>query len=302
MNTASMVENAKTYLEKGDLNSSLNLLLSAIEDDPDHQECNSLLGGILCTQQQFELSDRFLLSAAVLSNWTDVESVISLSSSLRLRGDNELALRMISRVQSGQNDQEPSVRVCTEMAEALYGLGNYSSGAEWYLRAAIASQDDEDLWLRASTLGLLEKQRAHVDLVFAENVLRYAVALNPQSATLHFYLGRALHMTGRLEDAAAFYSTALATSDPASHTHYDAAAALATVRHEQGQYAVAEQYYRLAEQLAPSNALLLANFASLLAAMNRMEDGLRVARRAVAADSTSAEAAAAFDLFVLKLL
>eukprot|EP01034_Spumella_vulgaris_P026584 gene26584-33185_t len=299
-----LLEEAKLLLSEGLLNEPLVKLLAAYDRDPDNQETNSLIGSILLAQQQFEESEKFLIHASVISNWSDSAAVTNLATAFRHRGDVNSALQALKKGLAGVKNADTNGELGLAIADTLYSAGNYSAAAEWYLGAAKQKGSDAEVWIKASTVRYPEPG---FDEVFATNVLLQAVDVNNQSAELFFNLGLVGHKTGRFDFAVPMYKKALdllmgqGQADVTQTVYFDAVSSLATVLHEQGSFVEAEEFYRVAEKIAPNNVILLSNYATLLAGLHRWEEGLQLAKRAIALDPSSKLAQNTYDQFVLTL-
>jgi tetratricopeptide (TPR) repeat protein len=122
------------------------------------------------------------------------------------------------------------------------------------------------------------------EAALAAEFLQRAVALNPNSATAHHWLSRALAITGHLQDATNHAEQA-AQLDPLSMV---VLTNLAGYLEYVARFEDAEQAYRRALEIDPASSVALAGLGSLRAyVFNQFQDALDLTRRAAAADPAS---------------
>jgi Flp pilus assembly protein TadD len=118
---------------------------------------------------------------------------------------------------------------------------------------------------------------AQGDAASAEQALREAVALAPDSAEYQKNLGNALRMLGRPDDAAVAYTTALQL-DPAYLPAYNN---LGLVQFEQGAFAEAEANLRKALELDPTDSQVMTNLGVAIFLQGRTDEAIALHRRAL---------------------
>ncbi len=288
--TASLVAKARAAIYKLEYNDAVSSLLPVIDSDPDQIDANMLLGGTFLALNRADLAETFLHRAVQLTNWTQPSAVSNLAEALRINGDADLAIKVIQRGLNAINKTDSSGLLSFTHGAILEQQKKYSESADWYLASALAQPTNIEAWLRASTM--LFPSPAW-DLKFAENVLAQAVKLNPESSSLVFNLGVALHYSNRASDAVTLYAEALRL-DP---EHYGAMSNLATALHSLGRTAEASILYEVIfnstiprgpDGIAAINrssafngaAVALGNYALLLNAQRRPQHALRVISRA----------------------
>lgn len=143
---------ARSLVMKGDIPQAIDELLEIIKDQPNNQECNSLLGALLLELKQYSIAEGFLYTAVQLSNWTDVSSVVNLAELLKKNGEIELAqkaivkCREIIRSKDGTTNETLAV-VGEALGDAFYLNKNYSTAAELYLEAALYRPASINTWV-----------------------------------------------------------------------------------------------------------------------------------------------------------
>jgi protein O-GlcNAc transferase len=115
--------------------------------------------------------------------------------------------------------------------------------------------------------------------------LETCLRLEPETASAHHHLGRALKKLGRAERAAGAYRRALELA-PASETHND----LGNLLLDEGRLAEAAGHYREALGLWPENALTHNNLGCALSRMEKFDEAAAALQRAVALDPAYADA------------
>lgn len=305
----SIIDIAKSALLNGKIEASVDALLQVISVIPDHIEANKLLGFILLTMQKYEDAERFLYTAVDASKWTDSDAVANLAQVLIRTNASEWAIKALARGMEAVKGVDISGALSQSFGDAYLSVGNYTQAADWYLHAALKKPLIVQRWIRASTLRFPQLGQ---DIKFAENVLLQGYSLNPASPDIVFYLGVTMHKKGQLNEAVLFYNEAIrmmssdallvgvvdkdkekaaaAVSDPESIVvaHRDAHAALATALHalaldsdrDRALYQSALDTYIKAEQLNPTNEVLLANFALFLKEIGRGDEGTMLSQRA----------------------
>jgi tetratricopeptide (TPR) repeat protein len=124
------------------------------------------------------------------------------------------------------------------------------------------------------------------DVRGAMELYRKAVALNPDNADAHAFLGGLLTDQGQLQEAQRHLERALQLDSNHSVAHYNLGNALAKERrHEQ-----AIESYERAIKLDPKNSKARNNLGVVLIGLGRIAEALQVLREAVAADPGSADA------------
>jgi len=306
----SIIDIAKSSLLNGKIEASVDALLQVIGVIPDHIEANKLLGFILLTMQKYEDAERFLYTAVDASKWTDSDAVANLAQVLIRTNASEWAIKALARGMEAVKGVDISGTLSQSFGDAYLSVGNYTQAADWYLHAALKKPLIVQRWIRASTLRFPQLGQ---DIKFAENVLLQGYSSNPASPDIVFYLGVTMHKKGQLNEAVLFYteairmmssdallvgvvdkeksSSAAVVSDPPESivvAHRDAHAALATALHalaldsdrDTALYQSALDTYIKAEQLNPTNEVLLANFALFLKEIGRGDESTKLSQRA----------------------
>ena len=307
----SIIDIAKSSLLNGKIEASVDALLQVIGVIPDHIEANKLLGFILLTMQKYEDAERFLYTAVDASKWTDSDAVANLAQVLIRTNASEWAIKALARGMEAVKGVDISGTLSQSFGDAYLSVGNYTQAADWYLHAALKKPLIVQRWIRASTLRFPQLGQ---DIKFAENVLLQGYSSNPASPDIVFYLGVTMHKKGQLNEAVLFYteairmmssdallvgvidkekssSSAAVVSDPPESivvAHRDAHAALATALHalaldsdrDTALYQSALDTYIKAEQLNPTNEVLLANFALFLKEIGRGDESTKLSLRA----------------------
>lgn len=257
MKAISLVAQAKTMIQHGQLEESVDKLLVAIKTSPRNREANALLGAVFLTLRQFDAAASYLYAAANISHWSDSTSVSNLAQVLLHGGDRDLARKVLAKGLAAVGNKDPSGNLAVSMGDTLFASGNYSAASEWYLSAALSNPQDGDVWIKASTI----RYPPHAQqLVFAENVLMKAIDLNPNNADVYFHLGLVLFTTNRIPEAIIMYEEAIRLDDK----HFEAISGLATALHSLRRFPDAAAAYRVALALQPSNKQLISNYELLL--------------------------------------
>lgn len=281
-----LLEQAKAKIMDGKLADSLDDLLQVISARPDHHVAHSIAGGVLLSLGQYDLAETMLYSASRLSNWSDFKSIANLASTLRVKGDNDLALKTLLKAlqQSRQSEGDSDVNgvLSAGLAETYYELKDYSTAADWYLATAMKNPADTDSWIKASTI---RYPAPHQDMKFAENVLLQGIAANPNNAELIYHLALTMYASNKVDQAIALFEQSLRLNPK----HYDSAAGLATAYHSIDKLEEALYYYDATLANTPNNVVLLSNYAMLLNSINRKEDAFTLIRRAFTLKPSSAE-------------
>jgi len=281
---SNLVEESRSLLLEGKVESSVDKLMPIFATRPDHVEANALVGAILLSVHRFELAEKFLFSAVNTSNWSNSGAVANLAQVFMQTDAVPLAVRTLRKGLEAVNNNDESGALSLCFGDVTYSVGNYSEAADWYLLAALKRPSNIDVWVKASTVRYPVQGR---NLKLAENVLVQALAVNRESSELLFNLGLAMHGSGRLSEAITFYQEAQRTN-PANS---EIPAALATALHANGQYSQALAQYAAAEAAEPStNPVFLANYALLLNNLGRKQDGRALAIRALTLDANNADA------------
>lgn len=149
-----------------------------------------------------------------------------------------------------------------------------------------------------SAESLFHRAGAHLaarEFAAAVDLLRAALALEPQAAALHANLAWALERTGAADEAEAHYRRAIALAPALLQVRLNLGALL-TARRRLGQ---AEQVYRDALALAPDSPAALSNYGMLLACAGREAEAESRYRQALALDPSYGNAS--FNLAYLLL-
>jgi len=298
----SFMDIAKTSLVNGKIEASVDALLQVVAVESGHYEANKLLGSILLAMQKYEVAEQFLYVAVDASKWTDSDAVVNLAQVLIRTNASELAIKALARGMEAVNNVDTSGTLSLGFGDAYFSVGNYSQAADWYLNSALKKPLLIERWIRASTLKFPPRGQ---DIKFAENVLLQAYSSNPSSLDIVFYLGVTMHMKEQLREAVLFYTEAIRMSDvivdegESSNENVlairtDAHGTLATALHalavdsnrDTTLYQAALNTYVKAEQMNPTNEVLLSNFALFLKEIGRRDEGLMLSRRAFAINPT----------------
>lgn len=278
-----METNVTTLLNEKNFEKAIEELAQILDGRPDFLPAHSVLGAILLSLQQFETAETFLFNAVRLSNWSDYASVVNLATVLRQNGDKELALKTVLKGwQTAKNAGTETRALAAAFGDCYMELGNYKSAAEWYLAAAVAYENDGELWLKASTLRF---PPSHQDRQAAENVLVTAVSKNENNPDLLNSLGLTLFNNNKVKEAIVLYEQVLRMDAQ----NNNALLAIATAHHSIMQTDAALHYYDIALKRLPDNVTLLANCAMLLNSLNRKQDALVMIQRAYALDPNNAD-------------
>lgn len=148
----SQLKIAKNFIVEGKVEESIEPLLEIIKRRPNHHESNSLVGALLLGLKQYSFAERFLYSAVLLSNWTDVVSVVNLAESLKQSGDIELSRKTIIKsretIISSQNASNESLAMIGEaLGDSFYLTGNYSLAADLFLEVALIRRTSVESWV-----------------------------------------------------------------------------------------------------------------------------------------------------------
>lgn len=267
---AERVAAVQEIIKDGDYEKALDKLIDILAEYKDDQVTNALTGALLLSYQQYDMAEDVLYHAVRLSNWTDVNAAVNLGTTLRLRGDSDLALKVTTKAYViGTNSTDPTGVLSLQLGDLYYNTSQYIKAREWYLSAAIKMNNSDDVWLKASTLLFPDE---HKDLKIAENVLLEGVSRNRNSSELIFYLGYVMYSTDRSDAAITFFQQAVRLNNK----NLEALSALAIAFHTKKDYNTAFQYYNAYVKINSKNAPVLANFAVLLSDMNRIADAEQV--------------------------
>jgi len=303
-----LLAEAKNMISDGKIEESIDYFLSILGTNPDHQECNSLVGALLLGLGQYSMAEGFLYSAVQISNWTDAAAAANLALSLKQAGDAELSSKTLWKCHgalynSTTASNESYAIISEALGDSLCSSGNFSIAADIYLQAAIRRPYDINLWIKASTM---QFPTEHRDVIFAENVLLQGLTYfsnsnnnnvdisynNNSSAELLFQLAVLMHLTDRPENAIPLYEEVLRQLP----TYSTAWSALATAVHSIGNFPRALELYKVAETTDTSNVIMLANYAILLCEhLSQEEDasmkiqGVQVLQKAQSIDATNAD-------------
>ena len=88
---------------------------------------------------------------------------------------------------------------------------------------------------------------------------------------------------GKLEEAVTFYQETIRLDN----SNIDALGNMATTLHTLGRHTEAQQYYEMAHQASPLNAILCASYSNLLAVIGQNERAMKIIDDAIAADPTN---------------
>jgi tetratricopeptide (TPR) repeat protein len=320
-----LFQQVEQHIVNNQLENAVDGLLEVLSKVPNHQKANSMMGAILLSLHQYDNAEDFLYSAVKSSNWTDYNAIINLATVFKVRGDAELALKTLTKGYSlytnemkernstfsavsspvtassssaavVSDDTNPTTTVAGSdktvsfaltFGEIYRNLSRYEEASSWYLSAAFTLQNDEQVWLDASTLFFPTTTVATtgVNLTIAEKVLLHAVQLNPNSSLLSFYLGVTLYETNRLAEAITFFEHSVSLNSE----NMAAVNALAIAYHSMKEYDKAFNVYNIATMKDSKNIDLLMNFARLLFEINRSNDGIAILQKAAEVDLTNAK-------------
>lgn len=271
------IRDAEIAIQNGQLERALDLLIPILNVDSEHQVANALVGAILLSIGQDEKAEPLLFTAVTVSNFTDCYSVVNLAAILRKKGEPGLSLRTLfralSNIENGLGDNSNVALISTGIAESYLAAQNYTEAADWFLNAALRKPDDENLWVKASTLTFPAQAVNHN---FAQSVLLKAMELNKNSSIIVHNLGLSLLGTQRVSEAAVLFDEAYRLDG----NNVDAMIAAATAYHMLGDAETALFYYSLAHAAQPQNAGLLANYARILSSVGRSDEALRLLTQA----------------------
>lgn len=277
-----MMETVATSLNEKDFEKAVDTLVEILGKNPDYVPAHSIMGAILLSLQQFELAETFLYNGVKLSNWTDYASVVNLATVLRHNGEKELALKTVLKgwqaCKIAGSDTKP---LTSAFGDCYVELGNYNIAAEWYLSAALAYENDIDMWVKASTLQFPSSEQ---DNKIAESVLLTGVAKNPNSPELLLSLGLTLYKGNKILEAITLYEQVLRMDSQ----NNNALVAIATAHHALQQFDAALHYYEIALKRLPDNVALISNCAMLLNSLNRKRDALSFLQRALSLEPSNA--------------
>jgi tetratricopeptide (TPR) repeat protein len=218
-----------------------------------------------------EMKERNSTFSSVSSSATAVSAVSS--SSVILSDDTSAVTATIT-------GSDKSASFALTFGEIYRNLSKYDEASSWYLSAAFILQNDEQVWLDASTLLF---PPSYINITNAEKVLLHAVQLNPNSSLLSFYLGVTLYETNRLTEAITFLNHAVTLNSD----NIPALNALAVAYHSNTDYSKAFNVYNEASMKDSNNIDLLMNFARLLFDINRQDDGILILQKAAEIDLTN---------------
>jgi len=124
-------------------------------------------------------------------------------------------------------------------------------------------------------LGLIAQTFGHGDI--AVDLMRKALAEDPNNPEIHFNIGSALLSRRRLDEAAAHYRQAIALRSNYTEAHNN----LGTVLKAQGNLAEARTCFERAQTLQPNSALVHFNLGNVLNALGRPTEAIASLRRAI---------------------
>lgn len=253
-----LIKVAKDSLAAGHVKDAADQLLTVLEADPDSFEGNSLIGSCYLVLNRPDLAEQFLYSAVHLSKWTDAVSVANLAESLRLNNDSALAIQVAIKGYEALGKKDESGLIEYVLGASYADQKKFTLASEWFLSAAMRQPKNIEAWLLASTMKFPQEEQNYK---FAENVLVEGLKTNENNVDLVHHMGRALHHTGKYDQAIKCFTFVL-ESDPANK---DARTMLATSLHASGGRPMdALNAYNEAVKIDGENAVLLSNFALLL--------------------------------------
>jgi len=148
----SLLLEAKNMISEGKIEESIDFFLSILSTNPDHQECNSLVGALLVGLGQYSMAEGFLYSAVQTSNWTDAAAAANLALSLKESGDIELSTKTLLKCHGALSNSSVATNesfaiISEALGDSLCSSGNYSMAADIYLQAAMIRPHDINLWV-----------------------------------------------------------------------------------------------------------------------------------------------------------
>ena len=206
------------------------------------------------------------------------------------------ALQIFSSIPPGQRE---TPWVLAQMGRALYEQASYAEAEKYYTRIrTIAPARLEDMEVYSTVLWHLKSE---IDLSFLAHEVIDIDRLSPQAwctvgnsfslqrdhdqalkcfkraTQLDPKLAYAFTLQGHEHVANEEYAKAMASyrsGMAADHRHYNAWYGLASVYEKQGQYEKAEQHYRQASRINPTNAVLICCIGTVLEKMKRPQQAL----------------------------
>lgn len=192
------------------------------------------------------------LERKVADHPDDVAASIALGAMLVDRGEHDRALALLHRAVSIAPDHASAPAGHRALGVVHAARGERAAAIVYFSEAVERGLRDEAVLCDLCTLSYLEGEP-----VRALDFARRGVALFPDSAPLHRYLGNLLGFSGDLSGAAAAYQRALASGPPDAETHYNLGVVLGRLDRLDG----AIENYRRALALEPGRTAAHLNLA-----------------------------------------
>jgi tetratricopeptide (TPR) repeat protein len=242
-------------------------LIEILENTPNDIIANRALGSLLLQKNNPALAERFLLNAAVLSEWTDLIAMLNLAQVESLLGKIDLAERAAMKGLELSKDSSPAF-----VASFSYVLGviceekkDYMSASDWYLASVLVEPNNIDTWLLASTLNFPTEA---VNLQMAENILLEAYSRHPNNAVILHSLGTVMQRTSRNDKAITLLEASLTIDDK----NNNALSALAFAYYAEGLLEKSYSTYQECYKRSPGDITVLLNFAGLLFEQQKFDE------------------------------
>lgn len=196
----------------------------------------------------------------------------------------------ISAAQSGDRDAAETwylaaLQVDPTHVDLLYTLGGFywaqdrNRAVEYLQRAVQVDQELSARWHMA--LGQIH----YADSSWKTAVVDFAsaVALDPEWAEAHHFLGGALLRTGDIDEAALAFRRAISLDDK----HFWSYVSLGGIYLEQGRYDAAVPYFERASTISPRNALVHSLLGQALEMAGQVQEAIHEVESAMALDESN---------------
>lgn len=302
INPEEVFRHALTFYQAGRHGEAEELCRTVLQSQPQHPGANHLLG-LMALQGGRPENSLPWLQAAWEADPSEGGHWLSLTECLLMLGRFEDALALMGQAikqgldtpeakqllqiaRRGRDRTPPPEKVAGEVL-ALYRAGRY---AELESRASELLQQYPGWTLGWSALGVAMSSLGKD----AEDVMRRAVELSPQSAEVHNNLGVMLRSRGRLDEGLVYLRKAMQLKPKYAEGLYNLGAAM----QDADRYEEAIACYRKALKINPAYPDVQAALGIALASSGKIDEGLDVLRRLLKAEPGHVEARGHF-LFTL---
>uniref|UniRef100_A0A3P8URY2 dolichyl-phosphate-mannose--protein mannosyltransferase n=1 Tax=Cynoglossus semilaevis TaxID=244447 RepID=A0A3P8URY2_CYNSE len=278
---------ASLYIEQKRLAEADELYLKGIKNCPDNSDLHNNYGVFLADTGQLKEKTIYHYQQAVQLKPSHYVAMVNLGRLLRASNDNKAAEYWYKRALQVTR----KVDILTPLGALYYNTGRYEEALQVYREAAALQSDSIDIWLalvqvlvmagytddaEKMTLDIISREGSCIEcyrllsaiyrkggnLTQALEALDRALQLNPTDtavrAELHFSKGNHLREMNQLDQAFESYKLAVELNPDQAQAWMN----MGGIKHIEGDFAAARQYYQQALQLSPDSTLLKENLDS----------------------------------------